>query len=223
MDQYYKERLAAERLKKCYDIAPLRVQQYLEAEIQHVLTHISPTDLVIELGCGYGRVLQRIGENAAHIIGIDTARESMEYARQTKMIDDCTSLIQMDAGNLGFRNAKFDVVVCIQNGLSAFKVDSQQLVKECVRITKPGGVCLFSSYCEEFWEPRLEWFQLQSEEGLLGEIDWDATRDGEIVCHDGFRATTVSVSDFEYFVHGVEAKSRILKVDNSSLFLELVP
>jgi hypothetical protein len=52
MNNYYSEKLAAEHLKKCYDIAPPRVQQYLEAEIQYVLSHIKTHDLVIELGCG---------------------------------------------------------------------------------------------------------------------------------------------------------------------------
>ncbi len=37
---YYSQRLSARRLKRVYDIAPLRVQQYLEAEIGHVLKHV---------------------------------------------------------------------------------------------------------------------------------------------------------------------------------------
>ena len=223
MDQYYTEKLAAERLEKCYDIAPPRVQQYLEAEIQHVLGHIRPNDRVIELGCGYGRVLKRIEEIAPHSIGIDTAFESIEYARERKLIGDDCNLIQMDAGSMGFQDDIFDVVVCIQNGISAFKVEPKELVKGSVRITKPGGICLFSSYCEEFWEPRLNWFELQSEEGLLGDIDWDATHNGTIVCYDGFRATTLTTNDFDTLARYLGIQPRIVKVDNSSLFLELRP
>jgi 2-polyprenyl-6-hydroxyphenyl methylase/3-demethylubiquinone-9 3-methyltransferase len=129
----------------------------------------------------------------------------------------------MDAASLAFQDEKFDVVVCIQNGISAFKVNPQHLIQECVRITKSNGICLFSSYCEEFWEPRLEWFRLQSEEGLLGEIDWDETKDGTIVCYDGFKATTTSVHDFESLSRSVGIRPRNVKVDNSSLFLEIDP
>lgn len=223
MDQYYSEKLAAERLKKCYDIATPKIKQYLEAEIQHVLRHVTPGDLVLELGCGYGRVLQRMADLTPKSIGIDTAYESLEYASQKGLVDDRCTLIQMDAASLAFKDGKYDVVACIQNGVSAFKVNPQHLIQECIRITKPEGICLFSSYCEEFWEPRLEWFRLQSEEGLLGEIDWDATHDGTIVCYDGFKATTMSVEDFESLAKGVGLRPRIVKVDNSSLFLELIP
>jgi len=37
---YYSDHLSAERLRRCYEIAPLRVQQYFEAEIQHVLARV---------------------------------------------------------------------------------------------------------------------------------------------------------------------------------------
>ena len=152
MDQYYTEKLAAERLKKCYDIVTPRVRQYLEAEIQHVLSHIRPRDLVLELGCGYGRVLQRIAELTPYSIGIDTARESLEYGIQKRYVSDNCTLFQMDAASLAFQDGTFDVAVCIQNGISAFKIDPHHLIRECVRITRPDGICLFSSFCEEFWE-----------------------------------------------------------------------
>ena len=33
---YYSDKLSAEQLRQCYQIAPLRVKQYLNAEIQYV-------------------------------------------------------------------------------------------------------------------------------------------------------------------------------------------
>jgi hypothetical protein len=54
MQDYYKDKLSAERLKKCYDIAPQRVRQYLDAEINYVLQKINKSDLVIELGADTG-------------------------------------------------------------------------------------------------------------------------------------------------------------------------
>jgi hypothetical protein len=47
--------LSGVRLQRCYKIAPPRVQQYLEAEVAFVLSHLHPGDEVLELGCGYGR------------------------------------------------------------------------------------------------------------------------------------------------------------------------
>jgi 2-polyprenyl-6-hydroxyphenyl methylase/3-demethylubiquinone-9 3-methyltransferase len=66
----------------------------------------------------------------------------------------------MNAIELGFGNRQFDMVICIQNGISAFKVDQQKLIKEAMRVTRSGKTILFSSYSERFWEDRLEWFRV---------------------------------------------------------------
>ena len=127
----------------------------------------------------------------------------------------------MDAVELGFRHRLFDLVVCIQNGISAFKVDQRRLIEEAMRVTHSGGTVLFSSYSERFWGDRLEWFRLQSKNALIGEIDEDATRDGVIVCKDGFRASTVNPDDFVSLISGFDIDPIISEVDGSSIFYEI--
>ena len=68
---------------------------------------------------------------------------------------------------------------------------------------------------------RLEWFRIQSEQGLVGEIDWDATREGEIVCKDGFRGTTYTADRFAAIVSELGRRCTITEVDESSLFCEI--
>ena len=218
--QYYTNNLSAERLKRCYDIAPDRVRQYLEAEIDHVLSFILPTHRVLELGCGYGRVLDRLLDVASSVVGIDVSYESLCYARRT-ITQSGLHLAMMDAGRLAFSSAQFDVIVCIQNGISAFKVDTRALVRESMRVTKKGGVCLFSTYTESFWNNRLEWFKLQSEEGLIGEIDWNHTKEGVIRCKDGFKATTFSKSSLLKLTESLGLDAGIKEIDGSSLFWEI--
>lgn len=222
MKGYYSERLSAERLRECYQIAPPRVRQYLDAEIRHVLSRIGPSDAVLELGCGYGRVLEQLAVKARTLVGVDTSRSSVRLARrQTSGIPNCR-VLQMNAVALGFRDRAFDVVVCIQNGISAFGVDQRALIAESIRVTRSGGRVLFSSYSEKFWNQRLEWFRVQSEHGLLGEIDWDATGDGVIVCRDDFKATTVSPDEFLALASSLSVRARIEEVDESSVFCEIV-
>lgn len=221
MHSYYSQKLSAERLRLCYEIAPPPVKRYLEAEIEFVLGKIKPSDLVLELGCGYGRVLKKILEKTKTVVGIDTSHASLSLARE--MIGGVTScyVFEMDAVELGFKHRQFDVVVCIQNGISAFKVNQQKLIKEAMRVTHSGGTVFFSSYSEYFWEDRLEWFRLQSKHGLIGDIDDDATGDGVIVCKDGFRASTVSPDNFISLTSGLDIDPIITEVDNSSIFYEI--
>ena len=128
----------------------------------------------------------------------------------------------MNAVKLGLSDRRFDVVVCIQNGIAAFNVDRQQLIKEAMRVTRPCGMVLFSSYSERFWKDRLEWFRIQSQHGLIGEIDDDATGGGVIVCRDGFKASTVSPDDFVSLTSNLKINPIITEVDGSSLFCEIL-
>ncbi len=220
-DRYYQNRLSAERLEQCYAIAPPRVKQYLEAEIEHVLTKIHPSDVVLELGCGYGRVLKPLALRAKWIVGIDTSRTNLSFAqKRIQNLTNC-SLLQMDAVALGFRDRSFDLVVCIQNGISAFKVNPKDLMKESLRVARRGGTILFSSYSEKFWRDRLEWFKLQAEAGLIGEIDWDQTREGLIICRDGFKATTFGPAEFQALIPPSQTEFILEEVDGSSLFCEI--
>ncbi len=221
MDDYYVDRLAAENLKKCYEIAPSRTKQYLTAEIEHVINHLSEDTAVLELGCGYGRVLAQLVNQCSTLVGIDTSHASLRMAQDYLSKTPRISLSQMDAIHLGFSDDSFDVVVCIQNGISAFKVSPQDLLLEAYRVTKPNGLCMFSTYSPQFWDSRLEWFQLQAEAKLIGEIDWFHTKEGFIVCKDGFTSRAFDRSEFTEILKAIGLQGRIIEVDQSSLFCHI--
>ena len=222
-DDYYTTRLSSNRLKQCYDIAPERVNQYLNAEIEHTISLVRPMDDVLELGCGYGRVIERLAQHVSgnKLVGIDTSRNSLELARETFRAKPFIHVHQMDARALGFKGGSFDKVICIQNGISAFRISPSKLLRESIRVTRNGGVCIFSSYSDKFWEHRLEWFELQAENGLIGEIDWDETHDGVIVCKDGFRATTFNARNFRTLTDEFGYETTIREIDQSSVFCEI--
>ena len=222
MPGYYTEKLAAERLRACYDLAPPRTRAYLEAEIEFILKRTRPSMAVLELGCGYGRVLERLLPAAHVVFGIDTSLASLRMALELKVRQPSLRLACMDAISMGFRDHVFDLTLCIQNGICAFAVNQQQLFREALRATRSGGRVLFSSYSARFWEHRLQWFEIQSAHHLIGEIDHQATGNGVIVCKDGFRATTADRTTFEKLAAGVGVTPRITEVDGSSLFCEIV-
>ncbi len=224
MLNYYSDKLSAERLKRCYELATPRVKQYLKAEIDFVCQKIRLGDRILELGCGYGRIIPQLVVKSSLITGIDTSYSSIKCGHKAiRNIGHChCHLLVMNALQLGFPDQTFDRVICIQNGISAFHVDPRILIREAVRVTKPGGSTIFSSYTDEFWRFRLEWFELQAKAGLVGEIDYNKTRDGIIVCKDGFTATTVRPDDFKEYTKGIKGEIRIEEVDQSSIFYEII-
>lgn len=219
---YYDQKLSAARLKRCYDIAPPRIRQYLQAEIDLILSKIDPNDIVLELGCGYGRVLKYLAGKAKTVVGIDTSLPSLLMAKKYLTGSQNHCLVQANAIYPAFRSKTFNLVCCIQNGISAFKVDNEKLIEESSKLLVPGGRVIFSSYLKSFWEYRLEWFRIQAGEGLLGEIDYSRTGNGEICCKDGFRARTVESSEFIALASRFDFPYKLYEIDNSSLFCEIV-
>jgi len=222
MKTYYSDSLSGNRLKRCYDLAPPRIQQYLIEEANFVRKRIKSCNLVLELGCGYGRVLNVLQSERCKFIGIDNSLASLWFGKRNLLETNKINFICMDAKLLGFKENQFDLVFCIQNGISALGIEPKLLILESLRITKPKGKLLLSSYSDKFWEDRLEWFRIQSENGLVGEIDYTSTRDGTIICKDGFKATTFSKNQFEQLLSEIGKEYKIVEIDESSIFCEIV-
>jgi ubiquinone/menaquinone biosynthesis C-methylase UbiE len=222
MKNYYSSLLNSNRLKRCYEVAPTRVKQFLNAEIDFVSDKINQNDIVLDLGCGYGRVAKRLLEKAKNVIGIDISVDNIQLANEYVEGNKNCEFLAMDAADLKFDDNTFDLVFCIQNGISAFKVDPLRLLEESIRVTKKSKKILFSYYSEKFWNERLRWFQIQAENKLIGKIDYTLTKNGVIVCKDGFRATTYSAIDFLELASHFNVESSIHEIDTSSLYCEMV-
>jgi SAM-dependent methyltransferase len=221
MTSYYAQRLSAERLARCYELAAPRMQRYLEQEIVHLLTRVRPGERVLELGCGYGRVALRLAAAGAQVVGIDVAEDSLALARRDAVaagLAERCRYLNMDATALAFDDASFDAVACVQNGIAAFRVEAHRIVAEAWRVLRPGGRLLLATYAEDIWPDRLAWFRTQSEHGLVGLLDEDASRDGVIVCSDGFRSGARERGP----VPGACAAARCCAHDRRSRWLQFV-
>lgn len=221
MTGYYAKKLSGSDLEGCYSLAPARIRRYLEAEILHVIERLRPTDSVLELGCGYGRIAMRLAPVARRVVGIDTAAASLGLARRTSTRSTPCEFLEMDALDLRFPDDSFDVVLCLQNGVCAFGVDQEALLREALRVTRCGGVVMLSSYTDAIWPERLAWFEAQAAEGLLGAVDREASGDGTIVCVDGFRAGRMTADAFRTLCCRIGVTPVITEVDGSSLFCEI--
>lgn len=217
---YYEKKLNAEKLYQVYQTAIPQVLDYLRSEIEFVRERLRGDEAALELGAGYGRIMKELSPSVRKITGIDVSEQSVALGREyLGDLANCT-VETMDAHTLAF-DETFDVVLCLQNGLSAMKGDPENLVRRSLRVLAPGGTAFFSSYSPKFWEHRLAWFQEQAGKGLLGEIDMENTGNGRIVCKDGFTATTFDREDMERLGKASGHPYRVEEVNNSSIFLIL--
>ena len=152
-------------------------------------------------------------------MGIDTSLESLALARRVVAPGGNCNLAVMNATALGFGDGVFDAVVCIQNGICAFHVDPVELVQEVLRVTRPGGRLLVSSYADGFWPHRLLWFERQAEDRLVGEESTTlqpAARCARTVFNAGRW-----VQQFTQLCRQLGVQRVIVEVDGSSVFCEI--
>lgn len=220
MQNYYAEKLNSNKLLSVYDTNIPRIAQYLKAETEYVKSYIGKAFDVMELGAGYGRVLKELAPHVRHIDGIDISADSVAFGQNYLKDTPCARLYQADA--FSFETAKtYDLVICVQNGLSAIKGDPSLLVRKAVSLLNTGGIALFSTYSGNFWAYRLAWFQEQADKGLLGELDFEKCYGGKIICKDGFTAATFDEKDLSSLGASTGKPFYVEEVDRSSVFLSV--
>jgi len=217
MGNYYAEKLNSQSLFLVYDTAIPRIAQYLKAEIDFVRQHLKPSDSVLEIAAGYGRIVRSLAPSCASITGMDISAESVELAQN--YLKDCPNaeMVEMDLHKLHF-DRKFDVVLCLQNALSAARA-TPEAIRAMVALLAPGGTAFFSTYSARFWDWRIKWFEEQADKGCLGELDYKQTKDGVIICKDGFKATTQTPEELDSIGRMLGLPYELQEVDESSLFL----
>ncbi|MDD3705264.1 MAG: methyltransferase domain-containing protein [Clostridiaceae bacterium] len=220
MSNYYEQSLNSTKLFQVYQTKYPRVKRYLDEEIEFVRRNLHGNERVLEVGTGYGRIIKELAPSVASIVGTDISDASVNLGKNhLKECSNC-SIQVMDTHKLEFTE-EFDIVLCLQNGLSAMKGQPKHIIEECMKVLIPGGRAYFSTYSSKFWEHRLAWFHEQADKGLLGEIDMQKTHDGVIVCKDGFVAITFSEDELRKLAIDSGYNYSLEEVDESSLFLIL--
>lgn len=219
-DNYYRSNLHAANLRDVYETKIPRIERYLGAEVEFVRGELSGTERVLEIAAGYGRILRALSASAASLVGVEISPDSVAYGSEyLKDAPNC-SLRVADFHTMP-ASETFDVVLALQNALSAIKGDPEAVVKKCVAMLGENGRAYFSSYATAFWPHRLAWFEEQAAKGLIGEVDREKSGDGVLVCKDGFKATTFRREDFESLGEASGCGYRVTEVDGSSIFLIL--
>jgi len=95
-------------------------------------------DAILEAGCGYGRITETLVTNEAEVVGIDISESMIAYCLK-RFTTNFKGLV-VDITYTPFNDAAFDKVLC--NGVLMHVEDPEGVVKELVRVLKPGGLLL---------------------------------------------------------------------------------
>ena len=93
---------------------------------------------ILDIGCGTGREIDFF-ESLGEVIGIDKSQDALDFCKQRGL---GTKTIQMDARELTFENATFDLILCLD--VLEHIAHPGMALSEAYRVLKPGGYAVFT-------------------------------------------------------------------------------
>lgn len=128
----------------------------IKLEIDAINSYLKSSYDIIDIGCanGYSTFYQYENIKPKSMIGIDFAESMIKeanYIKEKKFSSDPISFQVGDVRKLDFEDCSFDIAYTTRVLINLPTWEQQKnAIKECIRITKPGGKIILS---EGFWEP----------------------------------------------------------------------
>ena len=136
-----------------------RLADLVVKESAFLRRYIVDEDFVLDAGCGEGRNAFRLVDELAiqpsQIVMLDINPWNLERVEQSIQADETTaSLFELALGSIfavPYPDDTFDAVLCLGDVLSLASAGSiEDGLKELRRVTKPGGILLFSLVTKEY-------------------------------------------------------------------------
>ena len=117
------------------------------AESKAIAMFVKPTDQVLDIGCGTGRVTRALARTGATVSACDLDTKAMEIFKQSEGSQKVETIFA-DVRNLPYESEQFDVVLFPFNGLDMLQPLRERFVaiSEMERVLKPGGYLILSSH-----------------------------------------------------------------------------
>ncbi|OHA79776.1 MAG: hypothetical protein A2675_04180 [Candidatus Yonathbacteria bacterium RIFCSPHIGHO2_01_FULL_51_10] len=135
---------------------PLPIQKFLDEEIKFISRHVKQGSKILEVGCGYGRLLNILAEKADKIVGIDFSEPLLEKAHESFKNRKNVELWFMDAQKMSFEDESFDYVLCLDATFGNMPGIEEKVLNEMKRVTKDTGEVVISVFSENAKDAQLE-------------------------------------------------------------------
>lgn len=123
-------------------------REMLWKEEEYLKRGLRSGELVLECGCGSGRILKAVLGVADTVIGIDFSQAQIESSKKN-VPEGNVGIVPGDLMNLPFKDGLFDSAVMMFNTIGGFDdIEKFHILKEIKRVLKDGGKLILSAYAE---------------------------------------------------------------------------
>jgi len=127
---------------------PQLIQEFLDGEIEFINKHIKPNKEILEIGCGYGRLLKLLSKSSERVWGIDFSRTLLKKAKENLKNYNNIGILEMNATNLKFNQESFDYCLCLDASFGNMPKIEIDVLREMKKVTKKGGEIIISVFSE---------------------------------------------------------------------------
>ena len=121
-------------------------KRFTETEQAFLLSKITPSDHVLDMGCGTGRFTIPMAQIVARVTGLDMSAAMLMKAREkADQLGLTIDFREGDMAHLPFEDHSFDVIVCMLALMHIPLENRQRVFLEASRVLKPGGRMVISA------------------------------------------------------------------------------
>lgn len=116
------------------------------AIVDHVVGLLGGRRLVLDAGCGYGRISSQLGKRGYVVYGIDLAPNLIRSADEVLQQSPNQNVHYQvgDVRDLPFADHSFDAVLCLWSVFQELLTEEDQVtaLREFRRVMRPGAICV---------------------------------------------------------------------------------
>lgn len=145
-----------------------------EADRAVRLLGLNGGELLLDIGCGYGRHAVNLASRDLRVVGLDINEYFLHLAvERASQLPHRIAFVRGDMRTLPLSGA-FDAAVCLGGSFGQFATEDEDLalLRETARVLKPGGKFLLD---------------VANRDGILSRFvgrDWNELEDGTVVLHE---------------------------------------
>lgn len=137
---------------------PESYKEFFTEERKFLEKNILKDSIVLDVGCGDGRMIKFFSKICKKVINIDNDKNAFEKCKENSKQLNNVEIFLEDAENMHFQDKELDVVCCIGTFCN-FGETKHKILLEMKRVLKENGILIITIYNENALEERLKIYE----------------------------------------------------------------